>query len=210
VFFGDHFCRAIEHGGGGSWTTGKRRVPSPSGEGQGEGINLRALRRQSSNAERVLWRDLRARRLLGYKFRRQVVIEPCIGDFACLEAGSIVEADGAQHSDQVACDARRTMQLEGMGYRVMPPHPDPLPGEREPGLKPPSPRPSPRGEGVRMHCQPTDFPEEPHFSHKNRSFMGRLFMGMNVVFCSSETFPRTAVALWPKSSPAGDGNIQVR
>jgi hypothetical protein len=68
----------------------------PEGEGQGEGINLRALRRQSSNAERVLWRHLRARRLMGYRFRRQVVIEPCIVDFACLEAGSIIEADGGQ------------------------------------------------------------------------------------------------------------------
>jgi hypothetical protein len=103
----------------------------PEGEGQGEGINLRALRRQSSNAERVLWRDLRARRLLGYKFRRQVVIEPYIVDFACLEARLIIEADGGQHSDQVAYDARRTTRLEGMGYRVMPPHPVPLPGERE-------------------------------------------------------------------------------
>jgi very-short-patch-repair endonuclease len=56
----------------------------------------RALRRQSRNAERVLWRYLRARRLMGYRFRRQVVIEPCILDFACLEAGSIIEADGGQ------------------------------------------------------------------------------------------------------------------
>jgi hypothetical protein len=68
---------------------------------------------------------------MGYKFRRQVVIGPCIVGFACLEAGLIIKADGAQHSDQVACDARRTMRLEGMGYRVMPPHPIPLPGERE-------------------------------------------------------------------------------
>jgi hypothetical protein len=58
----------------------------PEGEGQGDGNNLRAraLRRQSSNAECVLWRHLRARRLLGYKFRRQVVIEPYIVDFVSL------------------------------------------------------------------------------------------------------------------------------
>jgi very-short-patch-repair endonuclease len=31
---------------------------------------------------------------MGYTFRRQVVIEPCIVDFACLEAGLIIEADG--------------------------------------------------------------------------------------------------------------------
>jgi very-short-patch-repair endonuclease len=114
----------------------------PEGEGQGEGINLRALHHQSSDAQRVLWRHLRARRLMGYNFRRQVVIEPCIVDFACLEAGLIIEADGGQHSDRVACDPRRTMQLEGMAYRVMR-------------------CPSPGGEEVRMHCQPANFPEEP-------------------------------------------------
>jgi hypothetical protein len=65
-------------------------------------LRARALRRQFSNAERVLWRYLRARRLMGYRFRRQVVIEPCILDFACLEAGLIIEANGGQHSDQVA------------------------------------------------------------------------------------------------------------
>jgi very-short-patch-repair endonuclease len=54
---------------------------------------------------------------MGYRFRRQVVTEPCI--VVCLEAGLIIEADGGQHSDQVACDARRTVQLEGTGYRVM-------------------------------------------------------------------------------------------
>ncbi|MCW8964753.1 MAG: DUF559 domain-containing protein, partial [Gammaproteobacteria bacterium] len=58
----------------------------------------RALRRQSSDAENVLWRYLRARRLMGYKFRRQVVIEPYIVDFVCLETRLIIEADGGQHS----------------------------------------------------------------------------------------------------------------
>jgi len=79
----------------------------------------RTLRRQSSDAESVLWRHLRARRLMGYKFRRQVVIEPYIVDFVCLEARLIIEADGGQHIDQMAYDARRTVRLEGMGYRVM-------------------------------------------------------------------------------------------
>ena len=54
----------------------------------------RTLRRHSSDAESVLWRHLRARRLLGYKFRRQVVMEPYIVDFICLEARLIIEADG--------------------------------------------------------------------------------------------------------------------
>ena len=79
----------------------------------------RALRRQGSEAECALWKHLRGRRMKGCKFRRQVVIEPYIVDFACLEAKLIVEADGGQHADQIGYDARRTARLEGMGYRVM-------------------------------------------------------------------------------------------
>ena len=79
----------------------------------------RTLRRQSSDVENVLWRHLRARRLMGYKFRRQVVITPYIVDFVCLEARLIIEADGGQHSDQVVYDAKRTARLEGLGYRIM-------------------------------------------------------------------------------------------
>ena len=79
----------------------------------------RTLRRRPSDAEIVLWRHLRARRLMGYKFRRQKVIEPYIVDFVCLEAGLIVEADGGQHYDQATYDARRTASLEGRGYRVL-------------------------------------------------------------------------------------------
>jgi adenine-specific DNA-methyltransferase len=82
-------------------------------------VRARSLRRQSSDAENVLWRHLRARRLMGYKFRRQVVIEPYIVDFAYLETRLIIETDGGQHTEQVAYDAKRTVHLEGMGYRVM-------------------------------------------------------------------------------------------
>ena len=79
----------------------------------------RSLRRQASDAENKLWLHLRGRQINGYKFRRQVVIEPYIVDFVCLKAKLVVEADGGQHAEQVAYDARRTVRLEGMGYRVI-------------------------------------------------------------------------------------------
>ncbi len=82
-------------------------------------LRARALRRASSEAERRLWRHLRAHRFDGYKFRRQVVIAPYIVDFACLEAMLIIEADGGQHSGQQAYDEKRTATLERMGYRVL-------------------------------------------------------------------------------------------
>ncbi len=79
----------------------------------------RAQRRQATDAEHLLWTHLRGRQLMGFKFRRQEVIEPYIVDFVCLDAKLIIEADGGQHAEQIAYDARRTSELETMGYRVM-------------------------------------------------------------------------------------------
>ena len=115
----------------------------------------RILRRQCSDAESVLWRHLRARRLMGYKFRRQVVIEPCIVDFVCLQAKLIIEADGGQHSDQMGYDAMRTVRLEGMGYVVLRFWNHEVLGELQTVLEQiraaliasPSPQPSPGGRG---------------------------------------------------------------
>lgn len=81
--------------------------------------HARKLRQRASDAEQLLWRHLRGRCLAGYKFRRQVVIEPYIVDFLCYEALLIIEADGGQHAEQKRYDARRSAQLEAMGYRVM-------------------------------------------------------------------------------------------
>jgi len=79
----------------------------------------KGMRKHQSDAERALWQKLRAQRLLGYKFRRQVVIEPYIVDFVCLEAKLIIEADGGQHVEQPSYDEQRTAYLEGLGYRVL-------------------------------------------------------------------------------------------
>jgi very-short-patch-repair endonuclease len=79
----------------------------------------RALRREATDAERVLWRRLRSRQMCGFKFRRQVVIEPYIVDFVCLEAKLIIEVDGGQHAGRMTYDARRTVILESKGYQAV-------------------------------------------------------------------------------------------
>ena len=79
----------------------------------------RTQRRQATDAEQLLWKYLRSRQLMGFKFRRQCIIEPYIVDFVCLEAKLIIEADGGQHAEQIVYDARRTAELETMGYRIM-------------------------------------------------------------------------------------------
>ena len=79
----------------------------------------RKLRHQSTDTEQLLWKHLRAHRMAGYKFKRQVVIEPYIVDFVCLEARLIIEADGGQHMEQVENDLKRSVFLESLGYTVI-------------------------------------------------------------------------------------------
>jgi very-short-patch-repair endonuclease len=79
----------------------------------------RNLRKTASDAENRLWTELRARRLKGFKFKRQVSLGDYIVDFACLETGLIVEVDGGQHLEQEAHDQARARWLQDNGYRVL-------------------------------------------------------------------------------------------
>ena len=81
----------------------------------------RRLRRNSTDAEMVLWLSLRDRRLCGFKFVRQEAIESFVVDFVCREKNLIIEVDGGQHTEdeQAAHDAVRDRVLEGQGFRVM-------------------------------------------------------------------------------------------
>ena len=75
------------------------------------------LRRNSTDAESVLWQRLRGRQLAGLKFRRQATVGPYVVDFLCAEARLVVEADGGQHSE--ARDAERTAFLNARGVAVI-------------------------------------------------------------------------------------------
>src|SRR5581483_10061396 len=81
----------------------------------------RALRRESTNAERIIWSALRAHRMDGAAFRRQVPVGPYIVDFLCHAAKLIIEVDGGQHFESVnqERDERRTAFLAGKGFRVL-------------------------------------------------------------------------------------------
>jgi very-short-patch-repair endonuclease len=83
--------------------------------------NARALRKNSTDAERVLWSELRDHRLNGASFRRQVPIDNYIADFICHAARLIIELDGGQHfSDQSeAADAARSAVIEAKGFQVL-------------------------------------------------------------------------------------------
>jgi very-short-patch-repair endonuclease len=120
-------------------------LPPPlAGEGWGEGLsarglpmvdpehpewkvsdqlraNARALRRNSTDAERIIWSELRGNRLNGASFRRQVPIGRYIADFVCHTAQLVIELDGGQHfSDEgERADRQRSAVIEAKGFKVL-------------------------------------------------------------------------------------------
>jgi very-short-patch-repair endonuclease len=78
----------------------------------------RALRDNSTEAERKFWSRVRAYRLKGLKFRRQQPFGPYIVDFVCFEAEIVVELDGGQHFNCEE-DRDRDAWLKTQGLRVL-------------------------------------------------------------------------------------------
>jgi very-short-patch-repair endonuclease len=81
----------------------------------------RALRADSTKAERIVWRAVCAHQLHGVHFRRQTPIGPYIVDFVSHSAKLVIELDGGQHFDDAyeARDARRDNFLRSKGFRVL-------------------------------------------------------------------------------------------
>ncbi|MBI4918249.1 MAG: endonuclease domain-containing protein [Acidobacteria bacterium] len=77
----------------------------------------RQLRRASTDAERALWRVLRARGI-GPKFRRQEPIGPYIVDFVALDERVVIELDGGQHAESRS-DPARDAYLRAQGFTVL-------------------------------------------------------------------------------------------
>ena len=119
---------------------------------------IRHLRHNMTDAERLLWFHLRAHRLSGHKFRRQHPIGPYVVDFVHLPARLAIEADGGQHASSNS-DTQRDAWLMAQGFRVMRFWNDQILTDTESVLRaiwnaldecsPPLPSPSPaRGEGL--------------------------------------------------------------
>jgi very-short-patch-repair endonuclease len=77
-------------------------------------------RRPMTQAETVLWEELRSNKL-GVHFRRQHVIGTYIVDFVSLKNHLVIEVDGEYHlsPEQQLLDSERTRYLEQKGYRVI-------------------------------------------------------------------------------------------
>ncbi|ESX22624.1 MULTISPECIES: endonuclease domain-containing protein [unclassified Mesorhizobium] len=83
--------------------------------------NARRMRKVMTDAELKLWNEIRAHRLMGLKFRRQMPIDGHIVDFACPDKKLIIELDGSQHgqAETSESDAARTAKFEALGWTVL-------------------------------------------------------------------------------------------
>jgi very-short-patch-repair endonuclease len=68
-----------------------------------------------------MWTMLRGEPFKAWHFRRQMPIGPYYVDFVSVKVKLVVEIDGSQHyeDDAIAYDARRTVAIEKLGYRVL-------------------------------------------------------------------------------------------
>jgi len=81
----------------------------------------RSLRKNPTKAEKRLWKILRDRRFVGYKFRRQHPAAPYVLDFFCHSAQLDIELDGFGHGHpkQQQADKERDDYLAKLGIRTI-------------------------------------------------------------------------------------------
>jgi len=79
----------------------------------------RQLRKGQTETEEALWWLLRDRRMLGYKFRRQHIINGFVVDFYCPAARLGIELDGSVHLKQKDYDKLRQQVIEEKGVRML-------------------------------------------------------------------------------------------
>ena len=106
------------------WT---KEAPPLQGRGLGWGLSqeqidwlharAREMRRNPTEPEKRLWRNLSNGQLEGLKFRRQEVIGRFIADFMCPARSLIVEIDGDTHDE--AKDRLRDDLLGQFGFLVV-------------------------------------------------------------------------------------------
>ncbi|NCO68543.1 MAG: endonuclease domain-containing protein [Nitrospirae bacterium] len=79
------------------------------------------LRRNMTDAEKLLWSKLRRKQLKGLQIYRQRIIGDYIVDFYCPKANLIIEVDGGQHytDEGIAKDKIRDDYIKGKGIKVL-------------------------------------------------------------------------------------------
>jgi very-short-patch-repair endonuclease len=98
--------------------TGEGEPTKPERRRPGATDRARSLRQAGNKAEALLWLELKAKRLGGHHFSRQLPIGPYFADFACRSKKLVVEIDGSQHAEN-AYDRRRDEFMRLQGYSVL-------------------------------------------------------------------------------------------
>ncbi len=78
----------------------------------------KGMRLNSTKSEDLLWQAIRNKKL-GYRFRRQHIIDIYIVDFVCIKKKLVIEVDGVVHKFQKARDFIRDKRLEDLGFNVL-------------------------------------------------------------------------------------------
>jgi len=82
-------------------------------------VIARNLRKNSTEAEKILWQRLRNRQLEGFKFRRQQAVGRYIVDFINFERKFVIELDGGQHAIEKDKDRERDRWFQAQGFEVL-------------------------------------------------------------------------------------------
>lgn len=75
-------------------------------------ILARNLRNNSTLAEVLLWNEIKAGKIRGYKFNRQKPLGNYIADFYCKKLNLVIEIDGSSHIGNEEHDIKRQIHLE--------------------------------------------------------------------------------------------------
>ncbi|HNW57074.1 MAG TPA: endonuclease domain-containing protein [Bacteroidales bacterium] len=79
------------------------------------------MRKNPTESEYVLWKNLKKFRAEGYIFRRQHPIDIFIADFYCHKLRLVIEVDGEIHNNEQSLehDEGRTGELEKLGIKTI-------------------------------------------------------------------------------------------
>jgi len=90
--------------------------------------NSRELRKNMTDSEKLLWEELRGRKLNGFKFLRQhpvlyqgnlVRYNYFIADFYCYKKKAVIEIDGPIHEGSREYDSFRDEEMKNLGLHIL-------------------------------------------------------------------------------------------
>jgi very-short-patch-repair endonuclease len=79
------------------------------------------LRNKCTGSEKILWRYLKGKQLMGYTFHRQKPLDHFIADFYCYDLKLVIELDGYTHDfpEVKKKDKRKQQRLESIGLTII-------------------------------------------------------------------------------------------